>query len=170
MRLKSFASTAFALVVILAAQAGAQNVQPQVSPYAEVKQRIHTTDVAIVYHRPGVKGRVIWDKVVPFGKVWRAGANNTTTFECSTLAAGTYGFHIVPQEDEWTLIFSKTSKAWGSFSYKEEEDALRVTVKPVEAPHREWLQYGFEETSSDSAVCYLHWEKKKVAFKIEVKK
>lgn len=166
----------FSAFAVLGVAALAQNVQPQASPYAEVLQRIHTTDVEITYHRPGVKERTIWGELVPFGKVWRAGANNNTTFECSTdvmiegekLPAGKYGLHIIPEKDSWVIAFNSVNNSWGSFRYDAGNDVLRVTVKPVEAPHQEWLQYGFEDTQGSSAVCYLHWEKLKAPFKIEV--
>src|SRR5437667_160428 len=111
---------------------------PDVSQAAEVKQRIALTDITVKYHRPLVNGRKIWGGLVPYGKVWRAGANENTTIEFSDpvsvegqpLAKGTYGLHMIPNPDSWTVIFSKTSTGWGSYSYKQDEDALRVNVKP----------------------------------------
>jgi hypothetical protein len=134
--------------------------------------------VEITYHRPAVKGRTLWGDLVPYGKVWRAGANNNTTFECSkditiegkSLSAGKYGFHVIPTEESWTLVFNKVNNAWGSFSYDEAEDALRVTVKPAAAEHREWLAYGFEELGETAATCYLHWGELKAPFTIEASK
>jgi hypothetical protein len=156
----------------------AQEVKAMVSPYAEVLQRINVTDVKITYHRPGVKGREIWGKLVPFGgdKPWRAGANDATTFsinkpvkiEGKELPAGNYTFYAFIGKDEWTLVFNKVAKTWGSYDYDAKQDALRVTVKPMEAPMKERLAYGFEDLQDKSAVCCLHWEKLKVSFKIEV--
>src|SRR6202795_3375021 len=111
---------------------------PLASQRAEVSQRIGVTDITINYHRPLVNDRKVWGGLVPYGQVWRAGANiNTTitfsdpvTIEGKPLAAGTYGLHMIPNENEWTIIFSKNSTSWGSFTYKEAEDALRVNVKP----------------------------------------
>jgi len=152
--------------------------QVRVSPYAETLQRIGIYDVKVTYHRPGVKGREIWNtNIVPYGgdpMPWRAGANENTVFEFESdvliegeeLAAGKYGFHIIPTEAEWTLIFSNDSSGWGSFRYKEENDALRVQVTPVDAAHEEWLRYGFEDLTADSATAYLHWEEKKIPFSI----
>src|SRR5216110_2515107 len=110
---------------------------PDVSQAAEVKQRIAITDITITYHRPLVNGRKIWGGLVPFGEVWRAGANQNTTIEFSDpvsvegkpLAKGIYGLHMIPTADSWTVIFSNMSSAWGSYTYKQEEDALRVEVK-----------------------------------------
>ncbi len=171
---------AFALAgaIVLSVGALAQNIRAQASPYAEVKQRIHTTDVEITYHRPGVKGRTIWGEVVPFGKVWRAGANNNTTFECTTevtiegqkLPAGKYGFHVIPEKEEWTIAFNSVNNAWGSFTYDASKDVLKVKIKPQSTEHHEWLQFGFDDLSEDSATCYLAWEKVKGAFKIQVAK
>src|SRR5262252_1997340 len=112
---------------------------PRVSQRASVTQRVGLTDITIVYHRPALGGREIWGKTVPYGKVWRAGANENTviTFsddvnvEGKPLPAGTYGLHTIPDKDEWTVIFSKNSTSWGSFSYDQKEDALRVVVKPI---------------------------------------
>ncbi len=146
------------------------------------------TDITITYSRPGVKGRPIWGALVPYGMApgnqysknqpfpWRAGANENTTIEISKgvliegkpLDAGKYGLHMIPSEKEWTIIFSKNNSAWGSFSYKQEEDALRVTVTPVAAPFQEWLTYGFEDLAGKSATAFLAWEKLKVPFKISL--
>jgi len=149
---------------------------PRVSQRATVTQRIGLTDITITYHRPAVGGREIWDKVVPYGKVWRAGANENTTInfaddvsvEGKLLAAGTYGLHMIPDKDQWTVIFSKNATSWGSFSYDEKEDALRVTVKPQPADFREFVTYTFEEVKPDSAAATLRWEKLAVPFHINV--
>src|SRR5215475_6363348 len=107
---------------------------PDVSQAAEVKQRIALTDITVNYHRPLVNGRKIWGSLVPYGQVWRAGANENTTIafsdpvtiEGKPLPKGAYGLHMIPNENEWTVIFSKNSTSWGSFTYDEKEDALRV--------------------------------------------
>src|SRR5437764_1416846 len=147
---------------------------PRVSQRASVTQRIGLTDITITYHRPAVGGREIWGKTVPYGKVWRAGANENTTItfsdevsvEGKPLAAGTYGLHTTPDKDQWTIIFSKNSTSWGSFSYDEKEDALRVTTKPQAADFREALTYTFEEVKPDSAAATLRWEKLAVPFHV----
>jgi hypothetical protein len=144
---------------------------------ASVMQRIGVdTDITIVYCRPGVKGREIWGGLVPYNNIWRAGANENTTFEVSKdllvngqkLAAGKYGLHMIPGEKEWTIIFSKDNSAWGSFSYDQSKDALRVTATPKQSPHQEWLMYGFENLAGTSATAYLWWEKLKVPFEVKV--
>jgi len=149
---------------------------PRVSQRGTVSQRIGLTDITIVYHRPEVGGREIWGKIVPYGKVWRAGANENTTItfsddvsvEGKPLAAGTYGLHTIPDKEQWTVIFSKNSTSWGSFSYDEKEDALRVTVKPQAADFREALTYTFEEVKPDSTAAALRWEKLAVPFHVSV--
>lgn len=165
-----------ALALLLALPAAAQTIQglPRQSPEAMVMQRVGVSNVTIHYHRPAVNNREIWGALVPYGAVWRAGANDNTTItfddpvevEGKPLAAGTYGLHMIPGEDEWTVIFSTTASAWGSFTYDQAEDALRVSVRPEKAPYADQLAYGFEDVTDDSAVAVLHWEELKVPFEV----
>ncbi len=149
---------------------------PRQSQRAQVSQRIGITDITISYHRPLVNDRKVWGGLVPYGEVWRAGANENTTItftdpvtiEGQPLAAGTYGLHMIPRADDWTIIFSKNATSWGSFTYKESEDALRVTVKPHAAEMHNALTYDFDEVKPDSAVVELEWEKVAVPFKVAV--
>ena len=150
---------------------------PDVSQAAEVKQRIALTDITIKYHRPLVNGRKIWGGLVPYGKVWRAGANENTTIEFSDpvsvegkpLDKGTYGLHMIPNPDSWTVIFSKTNTGWGSYSYEQKEDALRVDVKPRPlAETKEALEFEFEDLKPDSTAVTLKWEKLGVPFTVSV--
>jgi Protein of unknown function (DUF2911) len=149
---------------------------PTLSQRAVVTQRIGLTDITIVYHEPFVGGREIWGKTIPYGKVWRSGANENTTItfaddvsvEGKPLPAGTYGLHTIPNADHWTIIFSKNSTSWGSFSYDEKEDALRVDVKPQPAEFREALTYTFDDIKPDSAAATLRWDKLAVPFHISV--
>jgi tetratricopeptide (TPR) repeat protein len=150
---------------------------PRDSQHGTVIQRIGITDITINYHRPLVKGRKIWGKVVPYGEVWRAGANENTTIaftdavtiEGQPLGKGIYGLHMLPGENQWTVIFSKVSTAWGSFTYDSAQDALRVTVKPLPSDMHETLAYDFDDVKADSAVATLRWERLAVPFKVEVK-
>jgi len=167
----------------------AQEAKVRASLKTSVTQRLGTdTDITIEYSRPGVKGRKIWGDLVPYGLApgneysenkpypWRAGADKNTTIafnkdvliEGKSLPAGKYGIHMIPGEKEWVIIFSKNNSAWGSFAYKQEEDALRVTVTPAKAPHQEWLMFGFDDLAGTSATAYLHWEQLKVPFKIQL--
>jgi len=149
---------------------------PRDSQHSTVVQRIGITDIKIDYHRPLVKGRTIWGKVVPYGEVWRAGANENTlitvtdpvTIEGQPLAKGIYGLHMIPGQDQWTVIFSKEHQAWGSFTYTQADDALRITVKPQASEMHEALTYDFDDVKPDSAVATLRWEKIAVPFKVGV--
>src|SRR5580698_5270382 len=135
----------FSLCLLMAALSGVSPAQSMVldlplpSQPAEISQTIGITNITIKYHRPLAADRKIWDGLVPYGKVWRAGANENTTItfsdpvtvEGKPLDKGTYGLHMIPTANEWTIIFSKAATAWGSFTYDQSEDALRVTVKPA---------------------------------------
>jgi tetratricopeptide (TPR) repeat protein len=140
---------------------------PRVSQRSVVTQRIGLTDVTITYHRPQVNGRTIFGDVVPYDRVWRAGANDNTTIEFTdavsiegqSLAAGRYGLHAIPGKSEWTLIFSTNSTSWGSFSYDKKEDALRIRVKPTEIPMHDLLTYEFLDLKPDAATIALEWER-----------
>jgi len=172
----------FLLCVLMAAVSGVCSAQsftlnlPRGSQRAEVSQRIGITDVTIEYHRPLVKDRKVWDGLVPYGKVWRAGANENTTItfsdpvliEDKPLDKGTYGLHMIPNADEWTIIFSKNSTSWGAFTYDQSEDALRVNVKPQPADMHNALTYDFDQLQPDSAVIELEWDKVAVPFKVSV--
>ena len=172
----------FWFCLLMAAMSGASLAQsfvldlPDPSQGAEISQRIGITNITINYHRPLVKNRKIWDGLVPYGKVWRAGANINTTvtfsdpvmIEGKPLDKGTYGLHMIPTADEWTIIFSKNSTSWGSFTYDQAEDALRVTVKPKAADMHDALTYDFDQLQPDSAVVLLEWEKVAVPFKVSV--
>lgn len=164
----------------------AQGNQVRPSLKASVMQVLGAdTAITITYSRPGVKGRKIWGELVPYSmasgdqpSIWRAGANENTTIEFNKdilvegnkLPAGKYGIHMIPSEKDWIVIFSKNNSSWGSMAYKQEEDALRVTVTPVKVPHREWMSFGFGKLAGTSATVYLHWEELAVPFKIELPK
>ncbi|HNR08991.1 MAG TPA: DUF2911 domain-containing protein [Saprospiraceae bacterium] len=159
---------------------------------ASVSEQIGIVKINIHYSRPGVKGREgrIWGTSVAhyglqdlghgtcYAAPWRAGANENTTFSFShpvkiegkDLPAGSYGFFIINEEKESTLIFSKNSTSWGSFYYKPEDDALRVTVKnqPLEKSE-EWLKYEFTDQTDSSATVSLSWEKRRIPFRISAR-
>ncbi|HYG14131.1 MAG TPA: DUF2911 domain-containing protein [Bacteroidia bacterium] len=169
---------AFIVLVFFAVCAGAQSglTLPEESPYATVSQRVGITDITVTYHSPAVKGRKIWGGIVPYNELWRAGANENTTISFTDdvsiggqkVGAGIYGLHVLPGEKEWVIIFSKNHTSWGSFFYKKEEDAARVTVKPTEHEFTEWLTYSFTNKSSNSATLSLQWEKLQVSVQIDV--
>lgn len=152
--------------------------QPQIriSPKAEVMQTVGLTEVKVDYSRPGVKDRVIWGELVPYNKVWRAGANEATKFTFSSdvmiegklLKAGSYSFFVIPGQDEWLLIFNKVADQWGAFEYNEAEDAVRIKVYPIQNDFQEWLTYTITRTSDTTAEIKLEWEYLKIPFSLEV--
>ena len=187
-------------VVCLAGSALAQDL-PRPSQKASVMQRIGVTDVTITYSRPGVKGRKIWGDplpeqtakgeatlddeekrpanaaMVPYGHVWRTGANEATQFVVTDdvlingqkLAAGSYSLHTIPTKDEWTIVFNGTANQWGSFDYDPAKDTLRVKVKPQWVnDSQEWLEYTFDPVTEDSAQVNIRWEKISVPFTVKV--
>src|SRR5215469_12707186 len=119
-------ATLFTCIISAHAQSALLDL-PRDSQRAEITQKIGITNISITYHRPLVKGRKVFGGLEPYGKVWRAGANENTTIEFSDpvsiegkpLAKGIYGLHMIPGESDWAVIFSKNSTSWGSFSYKE---------------------------------------------------
>lgn len=168
-----------------------QDKEPKKSPKATVSQIIGIdTEVTFEFSRPGVKGRVIWGDLIPWGLVpgnkysdnkpfpWRGGANENTTIEFTkdlTIAgnlvpAGKYSLHFITGEKEWTVMINSVNDQWGSYKYDASKDVATFTITPVDAPHQEWLIYGFEDLDGYTATAFLHWEELKIPFKIEVAK
>ncbi|AYL94131.1 DUF2911 domain-containing protein [Mucilaginibacter celer] len=162
---KSFqlkAAFLFAFALLVSSFTFAQQ-KPMASPRDSVSGTAAGSTITINYGSPSVKGRKIWGGLEAYGKVWRAGANEATTFtttkaikvEGKPLAAGTYGFFLIPEENgTWTVIFNKVAKQWGAFKYDDKEDALRVTVKTKAAPMHERLTY-----TVDSKSFCMFWDK-----------
>ena len=173
------------------------------SQKASVTQTIGVTDIAITYSRPAVKGRPIFadpppsmaerakgeatldnqnerkpgEPIVPYGHVWRVGANEATVFQVTDdvlingqpLKAGTYSLHAVPGKDEWTIVFNNDVQ-WGSFTYDDKKDALRVKTKPqTVSDNQEWFMVSFDPVTENSATVNIRWEKVRVPFTVEVK-
>jgi hypothetical protein len=164
-------------IVFSSATAYAQLKLPEASPGATTEQTVGITEIKVVYHRPALNGRPIWGQLVPYNEPWRAGANENTTVTFSSdvkvggkpLKAGTYGLHMIPTPKEWTIVFSNMSSAWGSFTYDQKEDALRVTVTPrTESTSEERLSYGFDDVADGKTTLVLRWEKLAVPIAIEV--
>lgn len=138
----------------------AQEKKPVLSPPATATETLNNgTVVTINYAQPAVKGRAIGQQIAPYGKVWRTGANAATQFEInedvkingSELPAGKYGLFTIPGEKEWTIIFNKTWKQWGSSKYDETQDALRITVKAAKAKEfTERLTFNIEKSGKTS--------------------
>lgn len=182
------------LMLLLASNIFGQLTLPRESNRQELTQIVGDAKISIVYHRPNVKGRVgkiygcpaeseiqkgnnTGPCLVPNGQVWRAGANENTLIEFSTdvtingqpLPAGKYGFFAIPDKNEWTLIFNKVNNEWGAFTYKAEQDALRVKTIPIKLPNvRETLMYEFESISNNSTKIILSWESLAVPFTVNV--
>lgn len=158
---------------------------------SEVTQYMGLVKVTITYSSPDVSGRKIWGELVPYGLTnfgfaksteqnpspWRAGANENTLISFShdvqvegkSLKAGTYGVHMIPGEQDWTIIFSNNTSSWGSFFYLPSEDALRVTVKAKPCDEfNEFLAYDFVDRLQNSCTARLKWEKLQIPFKITV--
>jgi tetratricopeptide (TPR) repeat protein len=167
---------------------------PRDSQAASVSRMIGLVKVTVDYssprvHAPNGEDRhgKIWGKLVPYGMTnlgfgtckdcpWRAGANENTVITVShdidvegqKLAAGSYGLHMIPGENEFTVIFSKNSAAWGSFFYDPAEDVLRVKVKPAKSDYQEALSYDFTDATQDQATLALRWEELQVPIRIAV--
>lgn len=169
--------TLIAAMLLLAATMSAQVRSPRPSPKASLMQSVGLTDVTINYNRPGVKGRPIWGALVPYGQVWRTGANEATTIEFSDdvwingnkLTKGLYSLHTIPTASDWTIIFNSVAQQWGSYSYDAAKDALRVQVTPMPAEHREWMTFEIPEMTTDTAKIVLRWEKIAVPFTVDTK-
>ena len=204
MTLKRSSVSLFAVLFILCSgiSALAQVDVPRPSQKASVMQRVGVTDITITYSRPGVKGRKIWGDplpeqakvtgeatldnqnerpagapIVPYGHMWRTGANEATMFVVTDdvlingqkLAAGSYSLHTIPNKDEWTVVFNGTANQWGSFNYDPAKDTLRVKVKPqMVNDSQEWLSFSFDPVTEDSAQVNIRWEKISVPFTVKV--
>jgi tetratricopeptide (TPR) repeat protein len=139
-----------------------------------VSQEIGISRIDLAFARPAVKGRKIWGDLVPFGEVWRAGANSATVITFShaakvagkDVAAGTYGFFVLPNEKTWTLILNKKAKQWGAYDYKKEEDVLRWEATPQAGPSLEYLDYRVIPVDSGNALVELGWERLRVSFPV----
>jgi hypothetical protein len=180
------------LTVAFAASALAQLTLPRASQRQEVTQTVGDTRISIVYHRPNVNKREMWGCtaknvvpknnyeepcLVPNGQVWRTGANENTTFEVTndvkingqTLPAGKYGLHMIPNGDEWTVIFNKVNNEWGSFKYDEKQDQLRVKVKTQTVPEaQETMSLNFENVKPTATDVAVRWEKLRVPFTVDI--
>jgi hypothetical protein len=201
--LKRSSISLFAVLFILCSVVSvlAQVDLPRPSQKASVMQRVGVTDITITYSRPGVKGRKIWGDplpeqakvtgeatldqadrpagapIVPYGHIWRTGANEATMFVVTDdvlingqkLAAGSYSLHTIPNKDEWTIVFNGTANQWGSFNYDPAKDTLRVKVKPQPInDNQEWLSFSFDPVTEDSAQVNIRWEKISVPFTVKV--
>ncbi|HSH15814.1 MAG TPA: DUF2911 domain-containing protein [Verrucomicrobiae bacterium] len=163
-----------------AAIAQTPNVEfPAPSPASTLKQRVGLTDVEIAYSRPSMRGRRIFGAMIPYGEVWRTGANTATRVSFSTdvtlqgaaLAAGDYELFTIPGRDEWTIIVQKRPEkaSWGAYSYKQENDTARVTARPTTlASAAETLAIGIADLHDTGATVYIEWENTRVPLQLQV--
>src|SRR6185369_5655930 len=163
------------LALLLACPVAAQEfTTPRPSPNAKVIQTVGTTEMSVSYSRPGVKNRVVWGGLVPWGKAWRTGANEITQFQSADdvwvegqkLAAGTYALVTTPNPDAVTFAFSTQKDMAGLTGYDPKTNVLSVTVKPVPAPHVERMQFTFDEPTTDEVTLTLRWEKLAVPLRL----
>lgn len=151
---------------------------PAASPAATLKQKVGVTDVEVTYSRPSLRGRKMFGAMIPYGEVWRTGANTATrisfssdvTLQGTKLAAGSYELFTVPGETEWTVIVQKLPEkaSWGAYTYKAENDTARVKVKPVSIPLVETFAIGFDSLNDVGATLNLDWETTRVPVKLGV--
>lgn len=173
---KIILSIATATALFLTAESThAQIKLPSASSTQTVTQGLGIKNINLTYQRPNVNNRVVFGGLVPFGEVWRTGANNipSITFEEEVMIegnkvpAGTYGLFTIPNKNEWTIILSKNVQQWGAYQYKKEEDFLRFTVKPQTLGSTvETFTIAFEDVTTKSTKVTLAWEKTKVGFTI----
>jgi len=169
-------SVAVAFANGLVAQNSPVNFPPP-SPGSTLKQRVGLTDFEISYSRPGVKGRRVFGGLLPYGEVWRTGANASTKISFNTpvklngndVAAGTYALYSIPGESEWTIVLSKKTNLFGAFGYDPKDDLLRFKTSPVTIDeHLETFTIDFTDVRDDSATMYLAWDQTLVPIKVEV--
>lgn len=161
---------AVALLTTAVALAERADDSDRKSKNGRVEGTVDGVAVSVEFGRPNVKGREIWGSLVPYGKIWRTGANEATTVTFGAdvmiggnkLAAGTYALFTIPAADGWTFIFNKVAEQWGAFNHDPAEDALRVEAKPREADMEESLNFAIDGNS-----VVLHWEKLAVGFEVE---
>ncbi|UZD23788.1 DUF2911 domain-containing protein [Algoriphagus halophytocola] len=155
----------------------AQQIQmPQASPSARITQKVGLTDVTVDYSRPSTKDRKIFGELVPFGNIWRTGANGATTLtfttdvsiDGNTVPAGKYALYSIPEKTSWTLILTANTELWGAIGYDPSDDVLRFTAEPQKLKNnQETFEIRFENISDSGSDISLEWEKTRVAFRIE---
>lgn len=171
--LDSLLAAALVSLVSFSQQGGVK--MPPASPEATASVNVLNTKISIRYNAPGVKGRAIWGKLVPYGEVWRLGANAATTVEFSEpvkirgqlVDAGKYALFATPKADQWTIHVNRNASQWGSFEYKAAQDVVTIDVKPEAAPHTEYLNINLRLADAHTAHVVISWEKVKVEFAIE---
>ena len=155
----------------------AQQIQmPQASPSSKIIQKVGLTDVTVDFSRPSTKGRKIFGELVPFGQVWRTGANGATVLTFSTevsisgtkVPAGSYALYSIPGKSTWTMILSKNTKLWGAIGYEAKDDLLRFNATPAKTSRMyDSFEIGFSNLTDASADLSIKWEQTRVEFTIQ---
>ena len=166
-------------LLAISVSAYSQFTLPAASPRQKVEQQFSMSKITVDYGRPGVKGRKIFGDLVPFGKVWRLGANSSTkiTFEQSvnfggkTVSAGTYGLFVIPTEKEWKVILNKDSQQWGAYTFDEKQNVVDVTI-PVQklAEKQEWFVIELNPVDDNSVNLVMKWDFTKVELPLKTGK
>jgi hypothetical protein len=150
---------------------------PRPSPKAGVSQTIGVTEMSVSYSRPGVKGRAIWGEVVPYGEIWRTGANEATLFTTSdeilvegrALPAGTYALFTVPTKSSWKVVFNSQADQWSAASHDTAKDVLELDLQPrTVAESAEWMAFSFDNMTVTGGELVLRWERLALPIKIQV--
>jgi len=148
----------------------------RVSPAVTITHDLGISSFKLEYARPAVKGRKVWGELVPYGQLWRAGANSATVVTFShavridgnPVPAGAYALFAIPGPEHWTWVLNTQAKQWGAYFHKPADDVLRWTAKPRAIPHQEWLQYDLQPEGERAWRVELRWEKLAVPFEVEV--
>jgi len=173
--MKIILTTGFCVWLSLLACAQQLDV-PVSSPLQQIRQDISLSFVAVEYSRPSARNRVVFGDLVPFDKVWRTGANQSTkiTFgegiflEGNRVPAGKYALYTIPGKTEWTIILSKNTTWWGAYEYTDAEDVLRFKVRPVSLSSPvETLTVAFDNVNQNSTVMTISWERTRVAISVK---
>ncbi|MFM7629726.1 MAG: DUF2911 domain-containing protein [Algoriphagus sp.] len=173
---KFFYLTLIANLLISISGLAQQLQMPQASPSARLTQKVGLTDVVVDYSRPSTKGRKIFGELVPYGEVWRTGANGATIISFSTevmiggkkVPAGAYGLYSIPGKSSWTMILSKNTKLWGAIGYNPQEDLIRFEATPSKTSRMyDSFEISFNNLTDSNADLSLKWEQTRVDFTIQ---
>lgn len=173
--MKKILTIGLLLITAATQKLSAQELElPQPSPWAQVSQKFGLAQATVTYSRPSMKGRTIFGSLVPYGEMWRTGANKATELKLEgnvaingqTLPAGAYSLFTIPGEKEWTVIINKNTELWGTGGYKQEEDAMRFQVKVQSHASTESFTIGFSNIKDNSAVLEIYWETTMISFEL----
>ena len=174
--MKKYLVLCLALVAVFTQTIEAQELElPQPSPWAQVSQKFGLAQTTLTYSRPAMKGRKIFGGLVPYGEMWRTGANKATELKIEgtvminnqKIEAGAYSLFTIPGATEWTIIINKNTELWGTGGYKQEEDVVRFTVTPTTTSSTESFTMSFANVKDNSVALEMYWETTKVSFEIK---